>query len=228
MSVHADQDKQTRYQRPVATLAALAVLVAGTPGVATGASRADGGHSDAAVQAANVSLEIDGDSTLHRYHARAGDVRVTVGIDAAPAPAHADLEALIRGHQLRTLELVVAVNRLSSGDRGLDEKMRETLKGKQYPEIRFRMGSYDVLTPSGAAAPITVVLHGSLRVAGVERRIDIGAAGSPTKDGLSFEGSKGVLMTDYGIRPPRMILGAITAADLVTVRFRVTLRSSSP
>ena len=79
--------------------------------------------------------------------------------------------------------------------------MRKALKGDRYKQIRFQMDSYDVLGPAGTKT-LTVVLHGRLSLAGVERKIDVTAAGVRVPDGLAISGSKDLLMTDYQIKPP--------------------------
>ena len=179
--------------------------------------------------APGASLELDGDSSLHRYSAKAHSVRASAGLDAARLTSAArppDLEALIRGHFIRTFQLVVPVAELSSGERGLDDNMRKALKGDRFKEIRFQMDSYDVGPPSRGAT-IAVTLHGRLSLAGVERKIDVGAMGARVKDGFQVTGSKDLLMTDYQIKPPTMMLGAIKTKDLITVKFNATLQRES-
>ena len=57
--------------------------------------------------------------------------------------------------------------------------------------------------------PLTVLLHGRLSLAGVEGKIDVTAGGVRVRDGLAISGSKDLLMTDYQIKPPTMMLGAV-------------------
>ena len=185
------------------------------------------GEAVSVVAAPGAALELDGDSSLHRYSAKAQGMGVDVGLDAAwvaSASAAPDVEALIRGRFIRTFQLTVPVGKLSSGERGLDERMRKALKGNQYREIRFRMDSYDVAAPPASGVTLAVTLHGRLSLAGVERRIDVAAAGVWVKGGVRFTGSKDLLMTDYGVKPPTLVFGAIKTENLVTVKFDVTLQ----
>ncbi|HVZ88271.1 MAG TPA: YceI family protein [Polyangia bacterium] len=180
--------------------------------------------------APGASLELDGDSSLHRYSAKAQRIEVAVGLDdasAASAPSTPDLEALVRGHAVKTFILVIPVDQLSSGERGLDENMRKALKGAQYKQIRFQMDSYDVRAPSPNSVAFTVTLHGRLSLAGVERRIDVVATCVRTGEGLRLSGSKELLMTDYDIKPPVLMFGAIKTADLITVKFNATLQKGT-
>ena len=86
------------------------------------------------------------------------------------------------------------------------------------------MESYDVRPPAAGGAVFTVVLHGELSLAGVERMIEIEAIGVRVGAGIRLTGSKDLLMTDYHIKPPTMMLGTIKTANLITVRFDATLR----
>jgi hypothetical protein len=200
--------------------ASLVLLTALPTPAATGPTRAL-----SLVVAPGASLELDGDSSLHRYSAKAHGIEAGVGLDSARLPTAAqasDLEGLVRGHFIKTFHLFVPVDNLSSSEKGLDANMRKALKGDRYKQIRFQMDSYDVLGPPGTAA-LTVTLHGRLSLAGVERKIDVTAAGVRVRDGLAISGSKDLLMTDYQIKPPTMMLGAIKAKNLITVKFNATL-----
>jgi hypothetical protein len=179
--------------------------------------------------APGASLELDGDSSLHRYSAKAHGIRGNAGIDTARLAAAAqapDLETLIRGHFIKTFQLIVPVAGLTSGEHGLDDNMHKALKGDRFKEIRFQMDSYDVAPAPGGPA-ISVTLHGRLSLAGVERKIDVGATGVQVKDGIRLSGSEDLLMTDFQIKPPTMMLGAIKTKNLITVKFNATLQRES-
>ncbi len=177
-----------------------------------------------------ASLELDGDSSLHRYRAKALGMEAGVGMDPARVATSAqasDLEALIRGHFIKTFHLIVPVDKLSSGEKGLDDNMRKALKASQYKDIRFQMDSYDVMASPAGGAALSMTLHGHLSLAGVERKVDILATGVRVKDGIRISGSKNLLMTDYQIKPPTMMLGAIKTKNLITVKFNATLQRGS-
>jgi hypothetical protein len=183
------------------------------------------GRALALVVAPGASLELDGDSSLHRYSAKAHGMEAGIGLDSTRVPTGveaSDLEGLVRGHFIKAFHLFVPVDQLSSGEKGLDANMRKALKGDRFKQIRFQMDSYEVVGPQGGAA-LTVILHGRLSLAGVERKIDVTAAGVRVHDGLAISGSKDLLMTDYQIKPPTMMLGAIKTKDLITVKFNATL-----
>jgi len=206
----------------LAPAAVVWVLLAASP---MAGAQAVAGRPLVLVVAPGASLELDGDSSLHRYSAKAHGIEAGVGLDGArvaTALQAENLEGLVRGHVIKTFHLFVPVDQLSSGEKGLDANMRKALKGDRYKQIRFQMDSYEVVGPPGP--PLTVVLHGRLSLAGVERRIDVTAAAVRVRDGLAISGSKDLLMTDYQIKPPTMMLGAIKTKNLITVKFSATLQ----
>ncbi len=186
-----------------------------------------GARKAVALEAApGASLELDGDSSLHRFSAKANGIHVSIELDTArveAAPNPLDVDALIKGRYVRAFELIVPVGGLASNEKKLDANMGAALKGDQFKEIRFRMDSYEAAS-SIAGAPLTLTVHGRLRVAGVERKIDIVATGVRAPNGVRITGSKDLLMTDYHIKPPTMMLGAVRTKNLVTVKFNVTLQ----
>jgi len=46
---------------------------------------------------------------------------------------------------------------------------------------------------------------------------------SETPEGIVLEGSKALLMSDFGIKPPTMFLGTLKTADRVVVEWRLVL-----
>jgi polyisoprenoid-binding protein YceI len=179
------------------------------------------------VAAPGASLDLAGDSTLRRYSARASEWTVEVGVDAPRVAAvrqSLDVEALIRGHFIDAFALTIPVDKLGSGDDRLDRHLHEALVADRHRQILFRMDSYDVAGKAAPGTALAVTLHGRLTVAGAERSIDVAASGLRVRAGLRFRGRKDLLMTDYGIKPPTLMLGAIKVANRVTVAFDVTLR----
>jgi polyisoprenoid-binding protein YceI len=194
--------------------------------LAASAGQATPAHALSLVVAPGASLELDGDSSLHKYSAKAHGIEAGIGVDPARVPTAlqaSDLEGVIRGHFVTAFHLTVPVAELSSGDKGLDANMRKALKGDRYQRIRFEMDTYTVLTPPALTGALEVTIHGRLSLAGVERKIDVTATGLRVHDGIEIHGSKDLLMTDYQIKPPTMMLGAIKTKDLITVKFNATV-----
>ena len=162
-------------------------------------------------------FRLEGDSTLHPYHSTATVVHVSGGwsADAAGNP----FDKLAAG-ALSAFELRVPVAEMKSGKNGLDKNLRKELKAGDHPDIVFRLSGYDVET---STAGVVVRARGALSVAGVDREETITAEARPTPGGLRLTGAKDLKMSDFGIDPPRMMLGAIRTADAVTIHYDLFL-----
>lgn len=168
-------------------------------------------------------LWLEGDSTLHKYSARATRFDVTFD-PGAKTDALATVEDLIRSGQIKTLVVSIPVRGLSSGESGLDENMHKALKAVQAPDIVFRMNSYEVPSGRTASGTVSIKLRGTLSVAGIAKDVDLELQGKPTTAGLALTGEKRLLMSEFGVEPPVLMLGMIKTADAVTVKFDFSLQ----
>jgi hypothetical protein len=208
--------------RPLRIARAPAATVAIVPGMASVPGLAPELES-----VPGATVELEGDSTLHRYRARARKLSVAIRTDAGRVTEAAQppsVEGLVRDHAVAAFVLTVPIAGLTSGERDLDVNMRQALRGDQHPEIHYEMVGYDVRPARAAGARLAIELRGRLSIAGIARDMELTVDGLRTPDGLRFTGSRDLLMTDFGIKPPRLMLGALKTADRVTVRFDVTLR----
>jgi hypothetical protein len=162
------------------------------------------------------TLEIEGDSTLRKYHARTADLRATIELRD---PARADLEregleALVRAGQVTRVELSIPIDRIASGDGTLDRHLRAALKADAFPTIRFVA---DDVRP----APDALALSGRLEIAGVARPSIVQARTTAGSGGLRLVGQQELFMSQFGIKPPTLMFGTLKVADRVIVRFDV-------
>ena len=68
---------------------------------------------------------------------------------------------------------------------------------------------------------------GVLQIAGVEREVTLPLKTTRKGDALAVSGEIDVLMTDYGIAPPKAMMGMVKADPKVTVTFDVQLGAAS-
>ena len=196
-----------------------AVLVAGASPDSTGAERYE-------ADLAASRVVIDGTSTLHDWHAEGRHVEGYVlvqehelaglwGASDDPAP-----------HELApTVRVEIPVASLASGTRGMDRKMREALKADTYPLITYRLESaqhavHQTAQTDHGSGSLTIETRGVLMVAGVERPVDIPMRiRRLTENRLEISGGTSVRMTEFGVDPPRAMLGTLRAGDTVHVRW---------
>jgi hypothetical protein len=168
------------------------------------------------------TLEIEGDSTLRKYHARTNDLRAAIELGEPPR-ASDDLEALVQAGQVVGLELTIPIEGIGSGDTTLDRHLRAALKAEAFPRIRF-------VADDVRSSPGGLTLAGRLELAGVARPMTVVARAAAVPGGLRVSGQQELSMTQFGIKPPTLMFGTLKVADRVVVKFDVEarLRAATP
>jgi len=213
--------------RHPSALAALALVVAAAAagGVSQGGTPGAEHATLFAGPGPGSFLVLEGSSNVHPFECRTTTLTLALARDpAAPMPAGAaGLDSLIRDSGVRGLELEIPVASLHSEKKGLDKNMYRAMKTDSFPAIGFHMTRYALAPRDAAGDTLAVSAEGLLTVAGRTRPVTLAAILVRAAQGLWLEGSHGLRMTDYGIRPPTMMLGALRVADPVTVRYRLLL-----
>lgn len=198
--------------RKTLSLGLLAVLVlSGRPFAAPAADAAL--SSNVSITSATVS--ISGTSTMHPYVVSTKTLKV--GGAAATA---ADLKGLLQPGALQNFELQIPLNTFTSDKDGLTKQMFKAMKADKHPTITFRLTGYTV---EPAAAGVTVKPTGTLTVAGVEKPIEMVLDVKEVAGALQVRGTRDLLMTDFGIKPPTMFMGMLKTDDKVTITFALNL-----
>jgi polyisoprenoid-binding protein YceI len=199
--------------RKTLSLGLLAVLtLSGRPLAApAGIDAALGSH----VSLTSATLSISGTSTMHPYVVSTKTLKVGAAIATA-----ADLKGLLQPGALQGFEIQVPVNTFTSDKDGLTKQMFKALKSDKHPTITFRLDSYTV---ESAASGMVVKPTGTLTVAGVEKPIDIVLDVKEVAGALQVRGTRDLLMTDFGIKPPTMFMGMLKTDDKVTITFALQL-----
>jgi polyisoprenoid-binding protein YceI len=189
---------------------ALAVLTALTLG-AGAAGAAD--TSPLTIQASKVSLS--GTSNVHDYTATTTDVRVT-RVQFAAAPGEGFWQNVQKPGALEAFDIAIGAATLKSSKDGLDKNMHKALKVKEHADITFSLKRLE-----GTAGALKA--FGVLRIAGVEREVTLPLTTTQKGDTLIVAGNIDVLMPDFGIPPPKALMGMVKAHPKVTVSFEVVL-----
>ena len=189
-------------------------LALGLIAAATAATRAQDARAPIALAASRVSIA--GTSNVHAYSAASTEVRIT---NVQLAEGCTGWDDVLKAGSLKAFDIAIASTSLKSGDDGMDKNMYKALLAPKNPDITFRVKQ---LEPRGAAAG-AFRATGSLRIAGVEREIALDLT-TEQKDGkLVVKGALPILMTDYGIAPPKAMLGMLKTDPKVTIAFETVL-----
>ena len=173
-----------------------------------------GASAQSALALGSTRITIAGTSNVHAYTASTTTARVTrVQIAPSVAGEHFWQEVVAAG-SLHAFEIAVPAAKLTSDKEGLDKNMHKALKAQEHPEITFRLVR---LEAKDAVGPMRAV--GVLKIAGVEREIALDLKRERKDNGLLVKGEIQLLMTDFGIAPPKAMLGMLKTDPKVTVTF---------
>jgi hypothetical protein len=137
--------------------------------------------------------------------------------------ANAVAEVLAGDKAVSTIEISIPAEKLDCRNGTMNEHMRKALKVKEFPTITFRAASYEL---ARAADSVHVTLVGSLTMGGVEKPITIKAIAKPGPNGtLVVSGTQAIRMTEFGLKPPSLMLGTMKVDEKVTVGFDMVLRN---
>lgn len=170
-------------------------------------------------------LWIEGGSTLHDWESRTKESQITL-VGAAGTSVPADLPAfvtLVREAKVTGLELSIPVTTMKSGKDGLDKKMYQTLKTDDFPTIDYRLTRYQFTGESANDDTMKVRAIGTITVSGVTKPDTLNARLYANDTGLWLEGQHAMRMTDFEIKPPKMMFGTLRTHDDFTVFYKLLL-----
>jgi hypothetical protein len=170
-------------------------------------------------------LWLDGTSTMHDFESRSKELTVELSRESGAAqPADATgLMALIRSSGVLEVRFEVPVASLKSDKDALDKNLRKAMKAEQHPKVAFVLKKYSIAPGPAAGDTVAIEAEGLLTVAGQERPISLAARAYPAAEGVWLEGSEKLLMSEYGIEPPKMFLGTLKVHDPITIHYRLFL-----
>lgn len=196
---------------PVSGLVALSIC-----GAVIAASAASDARVPVKLSSGRVSLA--GTSNIHDYTASTTRVRIVrlELADGVSGPSFWD--EIVKPGAIESFEVAIAAASLSSPREGLDKNMYKALKVTEFPDITFRLIRFD-----GGTDPGTLHATGMLKIAAVEREVSLDLKTSRHDANFTVNGTLTLLMTDYGITPPKAMLGMLKTDPKVTVTFETVL-----
>lgn len=121
-----------------------------------------------------------------------------------------------------SLDVKIRPENMDCANNTMNEHMRKALKADANPVIEFKLSSYEMFSTSDK---VTGRLTGTLKLGGVEKQITFDALGNATPDGaLHVTGAYPLLMTDYGLKAPSLMMGAMKVNPKVKVNFDLLLK----
>lgn len=119
---------------------------------------------------------------------------------------------------VQSAHLQVTAKMLKGGKSSImDRLMYDALKVKQHDYITYDMTSVESVTATGENT-FSMETLGNLTLAGETKQITMTVEGTMQEDGtVVFTGSHTMLMSDYKVKPPTAMFGALHTGDEVVV-----------
>lgn len=151
-------------------------------------------------------LTISGTSSLHDWDMDAEQQKGQITLDVA-----AELK-------INKLTFEVTSESLKSGKGGMDKNAYKALNTKQHKTINFLLTDVKDVKSTGNNN-YKVEMAGNLTIAGVTKKQNITFDIQVASNKVTVKGEKAFKMTDFGIDPPKALLGTITTGDEITIKF---------
>lgn len=165
---------------------------------------------------ASGTLELHGGSTLRSWNCGTGDLRFQF------EAGEGDLTLDSLADAVASLVLRVPTAALDCDNDRQTGHMWEALETREFPWVVFRMTSYELAEADGDG-DVRLVLSGTLEILEEVRDVEVSVDGRMEDGGLRITGTHELDMTEWGVEPPRLMLGAIRVHDQVQVHIDVHL-----
>ncbi|HEX7122824.1 MAG TPA: YceI family protein [Gemmatimonadaceae bacterium] len=162
-------------------------------------------------------LWIEGTSSVRAYQCHATKLDGQIGLAGEPGVGVESFAGAVNA-----VSLDIPLESFDCRNGQMNGHMRGALKANEHPVIQFRMKSHeDALTAEGT---LTVTLTGTLAIAGQEKEITLTATVvQDTAGQYRVTGSHELDMTEWGVKPPRLMFGTLKVHDKVMVRYDILL-----
>ena len=167
----------------------------------------------------DIDMKLSGTSTLHSWSMDAKTFAGDANFSFKPGNA-GQLSAI------RSLTFSLAVANLKGSESGLNKNAYKALKTKEYKDIDYKLISATVSPEKDNRFLIKAL--GNLTIAGVTKEVSMDVYCVINKDAtITCTGSEKLNMTDYAVKPPKFMLGAMTTGDAITLDFTLVYKKDS-
>jgi hypothetical protein len=154
---------------------------------------------------------VSGGSTVRDYKCSAAVIDATVlspGAETANVPV---------SQLVASAEVAIPLAQLDCGNETMNEHMRKALKAKESPRIVFKLENYKENVGE-------LQLNGTMNIAGTERPIQLMGTVTDSKGVVRATGKAQIKMSEWGVKPPTLMMGTMKVKDNVTINFDVVLK----
>ncbi|MBC7867465.1 MAG: YceI family protein [Gloeobacteraceae cyanobacterium ES-bin-316] len=164
------------------------------------------------------------------YHSKAFDIRLngTSNIHdwemkalAGSSEASLMINASGQVTSLTSLSFTLPAVNLKSKHTQMDKNTYKALNTTKNPNISFVLTSATITPTGGNNYQLSCV--GKLSIAGTVKHTDLVATGkyNPADKSFTVTGMKKMKMTDYGVAPPKAMMGTIKTGDAISISYNL-------
>jgi polyisoprenoid-binding protein YceI len=153
------------------------------------------------------AITIAGTSTMHDW---------TMTSKQATAQAQLEVDANGQLSKVNSILVTIPAESLKSGKGAMDKNAYNALKTDKNKDLKFQLTAATVNGNNIAA-------QGTLTIAGSSKPIELSVTGKPEANGIRFQGSKKIKMTEFNVEPPSFMFGSVKTGDEITITFDITL-----
>ena len=162
-----------------------------------------------------------GTSTLHDFECEVKEVDLEMELNfQEPGKIFGAIES-------SKPKAIIPVKKITCGKDKMDKKMYETLKAENHPKIKFEILS-SIAASEEEVDDADYLLKGNLEVSGVKKAIALPVTVDPVSGSqLAIQGKITLKMTDFGVEPPVMMLGALRTGDEIVVHLNLVVKPAN-
>jgi len=163
-------------------------------------------------QSNTVEIRLTGTSSLHDWEMKTvlGSSEATFVVDASGKIT-----------AISTLSFTLPATSLKSESKAMDKNTYKALDTKKNPNISFVLTSATVVANGGNNYQLNCI--GRLTIAGTVKETELLAIGkyNPADKSFTISGVKKMKMTDYNVKPPTVMLGAIKTGNDIAISYNL-------
>ena len=162
------------------------------------------------------NMKLSGTSTLHKWEMNSKTFSGAAEFGVNPSNVN-ELKTI------SALSFSLPVTALKSDEKKLDRNAYKALKTGSFKNITYKLLAATVLP--GTLNRYLVKTRGNLTIAGVTKEITMDVYCVVNKDAsITCTGSDKLNMTDYNVKPPSFMLGAMKTGNAVTLDFSLAYK----
>lgn len=157
----------------------------------------------------SYEITLLGSSNIHDWKMISKGANLEANFSLDPATK------LVEG--IAPLTFNMPVKALKSDEGLLNSRAYDALNAEKFPNITFKL-----VSASGSGAQLNLV--GQLTISGNTRDISLPVTAKKNADGTQvLSGTKKIKMTEFGIKPPKYMMGMMKVYDDLTINYTVRL-----